>query len=90
MGIFRRIKRKEGPRVKLCPKCLSPDLSPAFSTSGWLGGSHYRCRRCGYSGPVFVEVNPEEVSKEELERARAAARGEARGSAEDGAEEREG
>jgi len=46
------------PATKLCPKCLSP-LQGGGGIGGWLIPMNYFCSRCGYSGTVFIEREPE-------------------------------
>ncbi|MEM3437361.1 MAG: hypothetical protein QXP55_02340 [Nitrososphaerales archaeon] len=41
---------------KLCPKCLS-DLELDSPFSGWLIPQEYRCKNCGYHGPIALETN---------------------------------
>ncbi|MDI6798585.1 MAG: hypothetical protein QMD12_01135 [Candidatus Aenigmarchaeota archaeon] len=36
--------------IRRCPVCRSKDLDYMV----WLG-QKYRCRRCGYFGPLFIE-----------------------------------
>lgn len=47
--------RKHRPRQQvqlICPKCLAPevDRDPLM-----FGGPAYRCRKCGYNGPLVLE-----------------------------------
>jgi len=39
---------------KICPKCLS-DLEIASPFGGWLIPQEYRCKVCGYHGPIALE-----------------------------------
>ncbi len=51
-------------RIRVCPKCASSKISEAKSSvSGWLVPTTFFCeeKECGYSGPVFVEVDIEEL-----------------------------
>ncbi len=51
-------------RIRVCPKCGSSKISEAKSSvSGWLVPTTYYCEeeKCGYSGPVYVEVDVEEL-----------------------------
>ena len=51
--------------VRVCPKCGSPNLQEAASSvGGWLVPTTYYCQEdgCGYSGPVYVEVDAEEIA----------------------------
>ncbi len=44
--------------AKLCPSCLSP-LKVTNELSGWMTPLSFYCEKCGYSGTVFVEKEPE-------------------------------
>jgi hypothetical protein len=47
-----RTRRPRKPVQLLCPKCLAPevDRDPLL-----FGGPAYRCRKCGYHGPLVLE-----------------------------------
>ncbi len=50
--------------VRVCPKCAAPCISEApISVGGWLVPATYYCESegCGYSGPVYVEVDADEL-----------------------------
>ena len=46
------------PRLKLCPRCLSP-LTLGGKLGGWLLPQDYICNKCGYTGTVFLEGTPD-------------------------------
>jgi hypothetical protein len=51
-------------KVRVCPKCGSSQIKEAPNpVSGWLVPKTYYCsgENCGYSGPVYVEVEAHEV-----------------------------
>ncbi len=51
-------------RIRVCPKCASSKISVAKSSvSGWLVPKTFFCeeKKCDYSGPVFVEVDSDEL-----------------------------
>jgi hypothetical protein len=55
---------KQQQTVRVCPKCGSPNLKEAASSvGGWLVPTTYYCREeeCDYSGPVYVEVDSEDL-----------------------------
>ena len=58
-----KLRRRKEKTIKLCPVCLSPHLRPASSISGWLVAAKYHCLDCGYTGPIYIEVTPEEAEK---------------------------
>ncbi|MHA2365060.1 MAG: hypothetical protein ACXAC7_13970 [Candidatus Hodarchaeales archaeon] len=73
-------KNEKGTWYKVCPRCLSPELKYVQEfTSGWLTPAKYYCKKCEYSGQLFMEIDidifdnksPEEIRmmlKEELTR----------------------
>ncbi len=46
------------PATKLCPRCLSPLKELNRAMTGWIPMDYY-CAKCGYSGTVFFEKEPE-------------------------------
>jgi predicted RNA-binding Zn-ribbon protein involved in translation (DUF1610 family) len=56
-------KKKHSRRIRVCPFCKQPTLRAADSISGWMTADIYKCDKCGYRGPVFIEVDPEELEK---------------------------
>lgn len=46
------------PAAKLCPKCLSPLTTYNKDMMGIIPSEYY-CPKCGYSGSVFLEKEPE-------------------------------
>ncbi|MFW9800051.1 MAG: hypothetical protein ACFFD9_06425 [Candidatus Thorarchaeota archaeon] len=51
-------------KIRVCPRCGNSEIREAKSSvSGWLVPKTYYCsdKTCGYSGPVYVEVDVEEV-----------------------------
>jgi predicted RNA-binding Zn-ribbon protein involved in translation (DUF1610 family) len=53
-------------KIRVCPRCGSSQIREAkTSVSGWLVPKTYYCsdEECGYSGPVFVEVEADEADK---------------------------
>ncbi len=51
-------------KIRVCPKCGEPTIREApSSVSGWLVPATYYCtvEECGYSGPVYVEIEPDEL-----------------------------
>ncbi|WEU39950.1 MAG: hypothetical protein OdinLCB4_005635 [Candidatus Odinarchaeum yellowstonii] len=66
MKFFKKRRQpKEGfVLIKLCPVCGSSKLREFNFLSGWYTQLQYICEACGYSGPLFLEV---EVEKTELD-----------------------
>jgi hypothetical protein len=53
-------------RIRVCPKCASSKISEAQSSvSGWLVPTTFFCEetKCDYSGPVYVEVDIDELDR---------------------------
>ena len=51
-------------KIRVCPKCGSDKIRDAKSSvSGWLVPTTYYCeeKECGYSGPIYVEIDVEEA-----------------------------
>lgn len=51
-------------KIRVCPKCGSDKISDAKSSvAGWLVPTTYYCEEegCGYSGPIYVEIDVEEA-----------------------------
>jgi len=54
----------EKPGKRLCPVCGSPEIRLSNGWSGWLTPEHYNCCRCGYAGPIVMEISTEENQTE--------------------------
>ncbi len=50
------LRRRRKNTVDLCPVCSDTSLRPFNSFSGWLTPPVYLCRKCGYTGPLFLEL----------------------------------
>lgn len=59
-GLWETLKqiRHQMPRPKFCPKCKGHNVY-SNPTLGVLPTT-YRCRDCGYEGPLVIEIDPEE------------------------------
>ena len=59
-GFWETLKqaRHQMPRPKFCPKCRGHNIYPN-PTMGILPTT-YRCRDCGYEGPLVLEIDPDE------------------------------
>jgi len=55
-------KKRKRRAVKLCPVCHNTDIELLSGLSGWLTPEIYICRKCGYKGPIILEL---EVSENE-------------------------
>ncbi len=67
--VLKELKHKKlgKPTLKLCPKCGSPEikLSSGLDTYPRMYGitpRQYICEKCGYRGPVAMELEEEESS----------------------------
>lgn len=49
--------------LKVCPRCLSTDLVPLSSISGWLVQEMYKCNKCNYRGFV-LEISEEDIKRD--------------------------
>lgn len=62
MKLLRRLVRVFKSRgvsktLKLCPVCNSLNIRLATKYSGWLTPETYVCDECGYSGPIYLEID---------------------------------
>lgn len=62
--VFKSIKHKN-PAVFYCPKCCSPRIRIASSLSFGLTPKEYYCEKCGYFGPIVMELEEDKNEKEE-------------------------
>jgi predicted RNA-binding Zn-ribbon protein involved in translation (DUF1610 family) len=58
--VLKTLKRKKPSKI-YCPKCTSPNIHLSDSINSWLGSRKYVCEDCGYSGPIIMEIEKEEV-----------------------------
>ncbi|MHA1730354.1 MAG: hypothetical protein ACTSU5_00335 [Promethearchaeota archaeon] len=58
-----KLRKKKYTGVKICPRCMSPDLRQTFNVSGWATSEMYTCKNCGYTGAFYIEVDPDEVQQ---------------------------
>ena len=56
-------KKKHSRKIRVCPFCKQPTLRTADSISGWMTAEIFKCDKCGYRGPVFIEVDPKELER---------------------------
>ena len=52
--------------IRICPKCKKPTLKNAVNVSGWLAPNLFECTSCNYIGPLFLEIDPEDLKKENI------------------------
>lgn len=57
--VLKNLKRGK-PSRKYCPKCGSPDIHLSSKLDYWLAPPKYVCEKCGYRGPVVMELEKEE------------------------------
>jgi predicted RNA-binding Zn-ribbon protein involved in translation (DUF1610 family) len=62
--ILGSLKRRR-PSKKFCPKCGNPNIKLSSSLDVWLLPEQYLCEKCGYRGPIALEVVEEESSEKE-------------------------
>jgi len=56
--VFKSMKRRS-PALKLCPRCGSPKLRLSSRFDVWLTPEQYLCEKCGYKGPIVMELEKE-------------------------------
>jgi len=54
-----KMPKRGKPSKKYCPKCGSPEIRLSNIGFGY-GPLKYVCKKCGYSGPVVMELEKEE------------------------------
>jgi len=57
--MFRNLKHRR-PTMIFCPKCCSPDIKKSSSFDSWLIPAKYICEKCGYLGPIIMELEKKE------------------------------
>lgn len=60
--VLKSAKHKK-PTLIYCPKCASPELKLSNGFGGmnmWLTPMKYFCEKCGYVGPIYMEMEKEE------------------------------
>jgi predicted RNA-binding Zn-ribbon protein involved in translation (DUF1610 family) len=57
--VLKMLKRRRSSK-KYCPRCGSPDIRLSSGSGYWLTPLKYVCKKCGYSGPVVMELEKEE------------------------------
>ena len=57
--VINTLKYKK-PTAIFCPKCADPNLKLHSSLDLWLTPPQYICNKCGYLGPIFMELEKEE------------------------------
>ena len=60
---FKRISRKKGKRLTICPRCGNPKIHLSSILDGWITPPQYVCDICGYTGPMVMEVDEEEFKQ---------------------------
>jgi predicted RNA-binding Zn-ribbon protein involved in translation (DUF1610 family) len=57
--VFKMLKRRK-PSKKYCPRCGSTEIRLSSGLDVWLTPKKYFCEKCGYNGPVVMEIEKEE------------------------------
>lgn len=52
------LKRRK-PTRKYCPKCGNPNIHLSGKFDLWLFPEQYVCEKCGYKGPIVLEMEDE-------------------------------
>ncbi len=56
--VLRGIRRSKAG-IKVCPRCGSSKLHLSSRFDFWLFPQQYVCEKCGYVGPIVLEIKPE-------------------------------
>lgn len=57
--VFGSLKHRSPTKI-YCPRCGSPDIHLSSSLDYWLTPKKYVCEKCGYAGPIVMELEKEE------------------------------
>jgi len=57
--VFKTLKYRKPSRL-YCPRCGSPKIRLSSSLDYWLTPKKYICEKCGYIGPIVMELEKEE------------------------------
>jgi predicted RNA-binding Zn-ribbon protein involved in translation (DUF1610 family) len=60
--ILSGLKRRK-PAKKYCPKCGDPHIRLSSKFDIWLLPEQYVCEKCGYRGPIVLEIEEEQRKK---------------------------
>jgi len=52
--------KRSQPTPKFCPRCGSSEIQLSSRFDLWLFPEQYVCLKCGYKGPVVLELEKEE------------------------------
>jgi predicted RNA-binding Zn-ribbon protein involved in translation (DUF1610 family) len=58
--VFKTLKHRKPSQI-FCPKCCSPKMRLYSSLDFWLTPKKYVCEKCGYVGPIFMELEKEGI-----------------------------
>ncbi len=53
--LFKNLKHRR-PTKNFCPKCCNPEIMTSSYFDSWLTPTKYVCDKCGYIGPIFLEL----------------------------------
>jgi predicted RNA-binding Zn-ribbon protein involved in translation (DUF1610 family) len=53
--VFKELKQGKSA-VKVCPACGSSQISLSSCFDAWLMPVQYVCEKCGYKGPIVMEI----------------------------------
>lgn len=59
--------KKKTIKIKVCPRCESRNIELLSPLGGWMTPEVYICLKCGYRGPIIleIEIDPSELKNEE-------------------------
>ncbi|MGC8962140.1 MAG: hypothetical protein ACP5K1_06860 [Candidatus Bathyarchaeia archaeon] len=61
-GLLKALKRGRKGIISICPKCGYPRIHQLNSLGGWLTPPIYICDKCGYAGPILLEIEGEAMA----------------------------
>jgi predicted RNA-binding Zn-ribbon protein involved in translation (DUF1610 family) len=57
--LVRNLKHRRPTKI-FCPRCCSPEIRKSSSFDSWLIPTRYICGKCGYFGPLIMELEKKE------------------------------
>jgi predicted RNA-binding Zn-ribbon protein involved in translation (DUF1610 family) len=63
IGKMVRVGSPSHPVIQVCPVCFIDSLSRQTSFLTFIVPTTYLCHNCGYTGPIFAEVDFEEYPR---------------------------
>ncbi|MCK4313813.1 hypothetical protein E3J49_01685 [Candidatus Bathyarchaeota archaeon] len=60
--VFKTLSHRKPTKI-YCPRCGSRRIHLSSSLNYWLTPKKYFCEKCGYNGPIALELEKEEIQQ---------------------------